>query len=565
MFQTLFTAGSLIAPGAGLISSGYVAGNTLAAQNLNWYLKHISGELNSILSAAGIAPNANDDTQVRKAIFGEQYTPITGYTPAIGDVVALNYDGTIRKAKRFNVTLGALPAASQSGQTLLRVAPIDATHFVAVWWKGTVTAQIQAAVVTVDPNALGVTLGATAVVVNAATQPCWDVCTLTSTLALVVYSNGAGASPLSVVTLSISGTTITVNAPIAGAATTSVPGIVAVSATSAVIAYLTTTTNLQAAVVTVSGTVPTINTAANATVTTTNVSVNTYCTPIALEPGGGAVYVASVAGTANFDICRMALSGTTLTPGTVLNTGFNTTGSCPGMAEWGRGASGNQFSGVALKVSANSATITPFASGLMNVHRRATAGTLFTLGSTVFGLLHMDAVSNAQHETMKCIDQAGGVYVVASFTNEEGGGSGGSPYVVVVKREAGGGANSNNIWRTGEPVRLINGVDIAQAQDQIGVCALSSGLIIAGIPSSSGANASGSIVVMSRANTILGIAIDTVGTVQRTGIVTGLTGLTPGVEYGADSNGNLTTVVGEVSLGVALSTTSLLLNVRRGI
>ena len=58
----------IISPSASLISTGYVAGQTLAAQHLNYYLWGITAELNSILTEAGIAPILNQSNQILNAI-----------------------------------------------------------------------------------------------------------------------------------------------------------------------------------------------------------------------------------------------------------------------------------------------------------------------------------------------------------------------------------------------------------------------------------------------------------------------------------------------------------------
>lgn len=68
MIPQFATAGVLIAAPAPLLVSGYVPGNTLAAQHLNWYLGHLTAELNNVLSAQGLSQNSSDDSQILKAI-----------------------------------------------------------------------------------------------------------------------------------------------------------------------------------------------------------------------------------------------------------------------------------------------------------------------------------------------------------------------------------------------------------------------------------------------------------------------------------------------------------------
>ena len=77
MQATFGTAAVLIAPSAPLLSTGYVPGNTLAAQHLNYYLFHLTKELNNLLALAGISPSGAVDTQVGAAV---QWVATAGVT-----------------------------------------------------------------------------------------------------------------------------------------------------------------------------------------------------------------------------------------------------------------------------------------------------------------------------------------------------------------------------------------------------------------------------------------------------------------------------------------------------
>lgn len=68
MIPSFSTGGVLTAPPGALITGGYVPGNTLAAQHLNWYLYHITAEINSVLTAGGVAQNSALDNQLATAI-----------------------------------------------------------------------------------------------------------------------------------------------------------------------------------------------------------------------------------------------------------------------------------------------------------------------------------------------------------------------------------------------------------------------------------------------------------------------------------------------------------------
>ena len=70
MIPSWATGGVLTAPPTPLITTGYVAGNSLAAQNFNWILNHVTLEINNVLTAGGQAQNSAVDNQLLTAING---------------------------------------------------------------------------------------------------------------------------------------------------------------------------------------------------------------------------------------------------------------------------------------------------------------------------------------------------------------------------------------------------------------------------------------------------------------------------------------------------------------
>ena len=89
MIPSFSTGGVLTAPPGALITGGYVPGNTLAAQHLNWYLNHLTMEINAVLTASGVAQNSAVDTQLRDSIValgGGLPTPVAdlGYRLPLG-------------------------------------------------------------------------------------------------------------------------------------------------------------------------------------------------------------------------------------------------------------------------------------------------------------------------------------------------------------------------------------------------------------------------------------------------------------------------------------------------
>jgi hypothetical protein len=62
------TAAVLIAPSSPLQTSGYVPGNPLGAQTFNWYLYHLTAELNNLLTLGGVSQSTSVDTQVGTSV-----------------------------------------------------------------------------------------------------------------------------------------------------------------------------------------------------------------------------------------------------------------------------------------------------------------------------------------------------------------------------------------------------------------------------------------------------------------------------------------------------------------
>lgn len=68
MIPSFSTGGVLTAPPGALITGGYVPGNTLAAQHVNWILNHLTLELNNVLTAGSVVQNSAVDNQLATAI-----------------------------------------------------------------------------------------------------------------------------------------------------------------------------------------------------------------------------------------------------------------------------------------------------------------------------------------------------------------------------------------------------------------------------------------------------------------------------------------------------------------
>lgn len=76
------SGGSVVSPSVGLFSAGYVSGENVAAEHLNWYLQKLTqgrltydaatlsilAELKSVLTAAGMTPNGSLTNQIQTAL-----------------------------------------------------------------------------------------------------------------------------------------------------------------------------------------------------------------------------------------------------------------------------------------------------------------------------------------------------------------------------------------------------------------------------------------------------------------------------------------------------------------
>jgi hypothetical protein len=527
-----------------------VPGNTLASQYWNWILYHLTTEFNNVLTAAGISQNSAVDNQLAAAIpvlaSREVYTPTTGYTPAICDVVELNYDGTIRKAKRTN------SAVLASGSTVVcaRVAPLTATTAVIVYAVGL---NLSAVVATINPFDLSITFGTPqAVKTSTTTLSDFDISASDSTHVLIVYNlTGASYTQLSVVSLTIAGTAITVNAAVNGVAAAArctaypVPG-----SSNVVIAYLTANNTGYVAVISSANTnTPVINTPVVFTAATlyTGLNANSHLgLTVSLNADLIAISADDTAG-AYIQINYFTLSGTAIGAVAFFD-GLITSANIGGwFVEEGPKDTWFGFSNAILY---GASIYVPY----LFSFRRTAAG---TLALPILAPKQLSLLPNSYEVILKPIDRANGVFL---FSANVLGADGNYWQKTIVMKRKGGSASDQAEWDYGD--ELVTKGYTTQAQG--GACALPGfGTII--MVQGGGTLSQAQVVTQRRRNTILGVAVDTLGTVQRAGAVSGLSGLTQGVQYGIDDNGNLTIVVGEAKIGQALSTTVLDLQVIPGV
>jgi hypothetical protein len=114
------TAAILVAPPAPLLSTGFVAGNTLPAQFWNYMWFHMTAELLNVLAAGGVAQNAAVDNQLATAI-GLLVTSLSSGSPY---TVPLN-SGVYFILATTNPYVMNLPASSGSG-VKIRIVDLSA-------------------------------------------------------------------------------------------------------------------------------------------------------------------------------------------------------------------------------------------------------------------------------------------------------------------------------------------------------------------------------------------------------------------------------------------------------
>lgn len=460
--------------------------------------------------------------------------PMSGYTPAKGDVIELNYDGTIRKA------LSNVATVLASGSILSGaggIVALTATTFLVTYSVGLVD---YAVVGTVDERTLAISWGTPATIyTHPSTNSAYAVCALTSTLVLVVYGTGTGATQQYGRTLSISGTTITVNTQATGPATALTNGLVRMSDTSALLANRTTTTAMTVTVLTVSGTTLTFNTAASVT-TASNPSY--VGLTIASDNLSGAL--AYAVGGLFFVV--FTISGTTVTLGSV-NTFTTSVGSTSGpMIE--------PIDGLCAVIMIENVADTPWGAGLALYQRSNGSRNMHFYSS---GCIH-PLPSSVSSVYLALLMKSEGLIGIAGTAYRPYTGSAATSYVIVqllaLKGHGGIIDRGDVVYRDKGITMGIEGMTMLPSSE----------IVLLELRANTASDSE--ILAIKRRNRIIGIAVDTSGTVQVNGVVHGLSGLTIG-ECGVSDAGAIIArnTSGSVKIGNAVSPTKLVLAIGGGV
>jgi hypothetical protein len=496
----------------------------------------VSGLDIPLADAGGYFPTKNVEAALQKTYSDsviETYTPISGYTPALGDVVEI-VGTTIRKAKRVSKTV----LVSGSTVTGARVAALDATHAVVLYNVGL---DIKAVVATVDLRDLSISFG-TAVTVKTCTTsiPAFDVAGIDSTRVLAVYTvTGGTYNQLSVAVLSVSGIAITVNSAVNGSAGASgvclakIPGT-----TNVLLGWVEVTPSTKVAVVSISGTVPTINASATGPGESYGGSSTVPLTICASETVG--FIVNYLTGATAHAIYVFSISGTTVTAGTAIAI-TNPTNTTNFMCE--------APAGVFVLGSPNTSPV-----GIYSL-RRIGSTTFDAIGTFFQPIINLRDVIGYEIPFLKTIDRSSGVFLVMG--NAVGPDGNQLGYVTFAKRMGIGPA-----YLFGDSWTFTTGAAQVLGLTFGGADILSSGVAILGY--AEGVVSQSYVVAIRRRNGTFGMALDNTGRIQRRGIVNGLSSLTVG-PLGIDDDGNLTNVVGELVIGDAISATQVVLDIGRGI
>ena len=472
----------------------------------------------------------------------ERYAPISGYTPAAGDVVELTASGYLRKMKRIGST-SQIAAAQPAAIMLCKVGTYS---FCALYYKTGIGWYARVGVV--DPNDLSITYGTEQQVWATATMYRASICAMTSTLALVAQCTDGGQ--LYVRTLSISGNAITVNGTVSGAATAYLNGVCSRDATTAGLCWSTDAPpgqNLTVALVTVSGTTPSIGSSASSTVGANSIFWNTGHggANLAISADGKTFTVFYSASASPYQACWQAH----------YYSAGAWTYSNRGPFSWGTEAlpgSCIDFNGTDLLYDASysmDAAVTYYSkSALYSLRYSGTDGleimNVMRIGNNQQGLRQLALMDSAEH--VAAMIGAGYVTDTSSLNRI---------YRLNFVRKAKGASPSVVV---GDEIVIDKS---ATGVQHAGLCCLSGEIaVMAG----SQASLDCWCVAFKRQNRIIGVAIDACGTVQRSGTVT-LSGLTPNAVYGVDDAGALAASPGTARIGIALSATKLLLQVQPGV
>jgi hypothetical protein len=164
--------------------------------------------------------------------------------------------------------------------------------------------------------------------------------------------------------------------------------------------------------------------------------------------------------------------------------------------------------------------------------------------------MHTPQLSGNQ-PMIRAIDRPNGIFLVRTTYRKADGSY--YNHLVLAKRKG-----LTSTFDLGDPYVLPSYSDVYIS----GADVLSSGIILAAC--GCGGTDRNYLIAMRRRNTVLGVALDNTGKVQVSGkFIT--SGLTLGAKYYADDDGNLSTTLGEVEIGVAKSTTELVLAVKSGV
>jgi hypothetical protein len=475
-------------------------------------------------------------------------TPVAGYTPSAGDVVEMCSDGTIRKAIR---TASAV-LASGTAVVGIRVAKLDDTHFVVLYAVGLA---IYAQVWVVDPGTLVPSAVAAAQLVYTCTTTlsAFDIAPIDGTNVLVAYSLTGGAASFTQgyvrsLTVNVGTGAITVNGAVSISATTNAIGLCPVPGSSNIIAMWYSSVTVVQAVVISGGASPAYNTPASRTVTSALLNALPFCISVVVNDAGNLIVGTTKNSASPYypNSVQFSLSGTTVAAvgNGAVGGDMPATSSYPVIQE---GPSDSWF----LVAEKDTGVTGDDHTGIVPITRNSTTG----LSGAGAGYGFSQWMPSGQMIRVRPIDRSSGLFAFAVGRLVSTGAY--SAFFFVGKRTGGFGGQ----WQLGEGVRYNTASTNNVFAD---VEVLSSGILV-GVVSTSDAGGNGSAVVaFKRRSNIIGIAVDSIGTVQDVGVFT-TTGLTPGVEYGVSDTGDLTTVVGEARIGVALSSTQLALSISRGV
>ena len=539
--------GDFQADGNADIVGNLSAGNAASAATPSYFIQR---DVNGRAQVADPAVAADIATKnYVDSILAMSLSPVSGYTPSAGDVVQINTSGNIFKAikKQFAVY------SAGTEYEMSAVCGIDEYHILVVYIKYATSGQLSpfGQIFSINPATLALTAVGSPTTLhsinNQTIQPTLLLMDSTHILmASLVSYTCVSVLTVNTTTGSISeGTPVSCSSPVTG-----IVSIASIPGTSNYLLLTETGTTFYAAVVTFSGYTPTIGTVYSVSATAL-LALGERLT-CAVSSNGGFFVAALITSASAIAMVYGAISGTTISGLAVLSMSETVPTSLNSMTMNISLAEGPLDRFNVLNISGSSTTSTQ---NLIVLRKKGSA--IVTLGSNSISLpLHL---GDAGYSIITSIDTTSGVLGIGIRAL----GSDGNAYVhFFTVKILGGTGSESGVFTISDDVSIDTGA-APLAHTSVDIQPMAGAFIAASFATGTLSGNLQQVGVINRRNNVVGI-IDSTGKLISTGVAN-ISGLVTGRMYYADINGNLSTTISEVRIGIAISSTKLLLNIEPGI